>query len=165
MFQLLKVGVCTGSFGVLVRQHFFDESIFNASDGPMGGMLVDDKWTHAHLAKRNIPRFVVPSVLDHTHLGVHNSAIDSQVKKHSEVVGRTALSTAVIEYFKPYWDTNLLYDRCNWNTLPKWRWWLTFGHKFGDVALTVNRWLDTENWRTWRHDISPKLLLEQCGYE
>lgn len=56
----LEVDVVTGTWGLAVRPHFFDAEVFDFSAYPEAAYFVDDIWFNGHLARRGVPRFLVP---------------------------------------------------------------------------------------------------------
>lgn len=61
--ELRAVDVLTGTWGFLVRRDFFDEALLDYRGYPEDAFYVDDVWFSGHLARRGIPRRVVPSRL------------------------------------------------------------------------------------------------------
>ena len=53
--------VITGCGGILVKPRFFDAAVFDYDAAPRSAFFVDDIWISGHLARRRIPRYVIPS--------------------------------------------------------------------------------------------------------
>ena len=68
--------VLEGYRGVLYKKRFFDESVFDYAGFPKEAHLVDDVWISAHLAKKGVPRLVLPGIYSKEHelpRGLHKS--------------------------------------------------------------------------------------------
>jgi hypothetical protein len=56
----VPVDVVTGTWGLMVQPRFFDAGVFDCQSYPPEAFFVDDVWFNGHLARRGVPRFVVP---------------------------------------------------------------------------------------------------------
>lgn len=107
------VAVVRGNCGFAVRPSYFDDRLWNdMQHAPPGATLMDDVWISGHLARRKVPRFVVPADLDQftrsprftnvntldTNLGKHRAG--SRTKK----IDRRAANEAALRFFKGHWD-------------------------------------------------------------
>lgn len=57
-----RVDVVTGTWGILVQPRFFDPQLTDYSDYPRDAFFVDDIWFNGHLARRDVPRIVIPAL-------------------------------------------------------------------------------------------------------
>jgi len=55
-----RVDVITGTWGMLVEPRFFDAAVLDYSGFPADAFFVDDIWLNGHLARRAVPRLLVP---------------------------------------------------------------------------------------------------------
>mmetsp|Transcript_13665 Transcript_13665/g.41309 ORF Transcript_13665/g.41309 Transcript_13665/m.41309 type:complete len:319 (-) Transcript_13665:1952-2908(-) len=114
------VSVVRGNCGFAVRPRFFDASLWTSlRDAPDAATLMDDVWFSGHLAKRHIPRFVVPSDADQFTRSPEFSAVvtldrglDSAVKNNNNkkpALDRRAANEAALRHFRGHWD--VFWDR------------------------------------------------------
>ena len=57
-----KADVLTGTWGILVQPRFFDDRFRDYGRYPSEAFFVDDVWTSGHLARRGVPRLIVPCI-------------------------------------------------------------------------------------------------------
>ena len=107
------VSVIRGNCGFAVRPRFFDPTVWTTlAEAPKMATLMDDVWFSGHLAKRNVPRFVVPSDTDQfTRSPEFKDVItlDSGLrtggqKQKKPGLDRKAANDAALRYFSDYWD-------------------------------------------------------------
>jgi hypothetical protein len=55
------VDVVTGTWGLLVQPRFFDQALTDYGNSPSEAFFVDDIWFNGHLARRGVPRIVIPA--------------------------------------------------------------------------------------------------------
>lgn len=55
-----RTDIVQGCGGILVRPRFFDADLLDYASAPREAFFVDDIWISGHLARRGIPRYVVP---------------------------------------------------------------------------------------------------------
>lgn len=55
-----RTDIVEGCGGILVRPRFFDAHLLDYAAAPPEAFFVDDVWVSGHLARRGIPRYVVP---------------------------------------------------------------------------------------------------------
>lgn len=55
-----RTDVIQGCGGILVRPRFLDASLLDYASAPSEAFFVDDIWISGHLARRGVPRYVVP---------------------------------------------------------------------------------------------------------
>ncbi len=58
--QSRQVDVLTGTWGILVQPRFFDDKVRDYRAYPREAFFVDDVWFNGHLARRSVPRLIVP---------------------------------------------------------------------------------------------------------
>ena len=96
--QPQAVDVVTGTWGALVQPSLFDAGVRDYDAYPPDAFFVDDVWFSGHLARRGVPRLVVPAGLPPLPRRVHhrNSLIDGENAggRHNDVMLRA---------FAPYW--------------------------------------------------------------
>ncbi len=92
------VDVLTSTWGTLVRPSFFDAAVRDYAAYPADAFFVDDLWFSGHLARRGVPRFVVPAVLPPLPRRLHrrNALFDRE-----NADGRH--NDALLRAFAPYW--------------------------------------------------------------
>jgi hypothetical protein len=56
----VETDVITGCGGILVRPRFFDGGFFDYGKAPAEAFFVDDLWISGHLARRGVPKYVLP---------------------------------------------------------------------------------------------------------
>jgi hypothetical protein len=56
----LRCDVLTGTWGFMVQPRFFDEQLLDYAAYPHEAFFVDDVWFNGHLARRHVPRLIVP---------------------------------------------------------------------------------------------------------
>ncbi|MEW6283616.1 MAG: hypothetical protein AB1758_33705, partial [Candidatus Eremiobacterota bacterium] len=59
--HLSRVDVLTGTWGYLLRRDHLDERVLDYSGWPRDAFFVDDVWICGHLARRGVPRLLVPA--------------------------------------------------------------------------------------------------------
>ncbi|HEY5311677.1 MAG TPA: hypothetical protein VIK18_04135 [Pirellulales bacterium] len=57
-----RVDVVTGTWGILVQPRFFDPQLTDYTAYPRDAFFVDDIWFNGHLARRDVPRMVIPAL-------------------------------------------------------------------------------------------------------
>jgi hypothetical protein len=72
----VSVDVLTGVGSVLYRRGFFDDNVMDYSDYPGEAFFVDDICICGYLARKRIPRVLIPSTLDAFHYTVTDTATD-----------------------------------------------------------------------------------------
>lgn len=93
------VAVITGCGSYFVRPRFFDRSLWDYSGAPSVAFYIDDIWISAHLSRRGVKRYVVPS-----------SAMMRSVRRQRQTVslnkirGRQKLNNEIIAFFRDTWD-------------------------------------------------------------
>jgi hypothetical protein len=92
------VDVLLGTWGYLVPPHAFDEAVYDFSDFPSAARWVDDIWFSGHLARRKVPRRVVPATGFPIETFASFSAALTDGPNRS---GRN--DSAAIEAFAPWW--------------------------------------------------------------
>ncbi len=55
-----RTDIVEGCGGILVRPRFFDETLWDYDPAPARAFFVDDIWVSGHLARRKVPRYVIP---------------------------------------------------------------------------------------------------------
>lgn len=96
-----KTDVITGCGGIAIRPYFFDESLFDYSRAPKEAFFVDDIWISGHLARKGVPRYVIPSSGPYVYLGslasLYGPALDAIEN------GDGFNNDVVIDYFRDFW--------------------------------------------------------------
>jgi hypothetical protein len=64
-----RMDIITGCGGTLVKPRFFDDAVFDYSGAPPSAFFVDDVWISGHLARRGVPRYLIPSPAAFVYLG------------------------------------------------------------------------------------------------
>ncbi|PKN20541.1 MAG: hypothetical protein CVU71_01760 [Deltaproteobacteria bacterium HGW-Deltaproteobacteria-6] len=96
-----SVEIITGCGGILVKPKFFTADFFNYENAPAAAFFVDDIWTSGNLAKRNIPRYVIPFTGSYVYLTTLTT-LSGPALDHGENKGGGNDDT-VMDYFRPYW--------------------------------------------------------------
>jgi hypothetical protein len=98
----VRTDVITGCGGILVRPGFFDAAFFDYEPAPPGAFFVDDIWISGHLARRNVPKFVIPFsgpwIYAPAAAALCGRALDRQENRSGETNDR------VIAYFSADWQ-------------------------------------------------------------
>jgi hypothetical protein len=93
------VDVVTGVWGLAVQPRFFDGSVFDASSAPPEAFFVDDVWFNGNLARRGVPKFVIPCRRPPM------SSILTRVNGLAFGINRDGRNDeAVMKSFAEYWD-------------------------------------------------------------
>jgi len=64
-----RMDIITGCGGILVKPRFFDDAVFDYSGAPPSAFFVDDVWISGQLARRGVPRYLIPSPAAFVYLG------------------------------------------------------------------------------------------------
>ena len=94
----MSVDIATGTWGFMVQPRFFDSRLTNYSGYPAEAFFVDDIWFNGHMARRGVPRMLVPTA------DPPLSTFASVVNALGVVENASgAKDNAVIRAFEPYW--------------------------------------------------------------
>ena len=100
------VSIVRGNCGFAVKAKFFDDALWRTMDAaPPGATIMDDVWISGHLARRGVPRFVVPSDGDQFTRTPHFEnvvTLDGNLGKG--VTDRKQANEAGLRHFKDDWD-------------------------------------------------------------
>lgn len=99
------VAVIRGNCGFAIRPSYFTDALWTEMPAaPPGAVFMDDVWISGHLARRRVPRFVVP--LDERQFNrdpkLAVTPLDSNLGGRS--LDRAAANRAALAYFRPHWD-------------------------------------------------------------
>jgi hypothetical protein len=97
----METDVITGCGGILVRPRFFDTDFFNYDQAPHEAFFVDDLWVSGHLARRGIPRYVIPFCGSHVYLPSLATLSGPALDRDENRSGRN--NDTMIAYFGRYW--------------------------------------------------------------
>lgn len=96
------------------KPHFFDKSLWDYKDTPDGAKWMDDVWINGHLARRDVPRLVVPfddyQWTYNSYLAV--TTLDRiRIRRHERyrITAKVASMRAfandqALDYFSPDWE-------------------------------------------------------------
>lgn len=100
------VSIIRGNCGFAVRARFFDEALWTTmAAAPPGATVMDDVWISGHLARRKIPRFVVPFDADQfTRAAQLENVITLDANLGTGVKDRKAANEAGLAHFRSDWD-------------------------------------------------------------
>jgi hypothetical protein len=93
--------VINGCGGILVKPKFFTDDFFDYDTAPRQAFFVDDIWISGNLAKRGIPRYVVPFNGYYAYLPSLSTLFSSALNMGENRGGGN--DEAVIRHFRPYW--------------------------------------------------------------
>jgi hypothetical protein len=93
-----RVDVVTGTWGILVQPRFFDPQLIDYTGYPRDAFFVDDIWFNGHLARRDVPRIVIPALFPP--LPTRSSWINGLCFVENADSTR---NNTVIQAFGPYW--------------------------------------------------------------
>jgi len=94
--------VITGCGGILVKPRFFDAAVFNYDAAPRSAFFVDDIWISGHLARRRIPRYVIPSAAAFVYLPTL-TAWRTRGLDRTENGPRGAHNDVMLDHFRSAW--------------------------------------------------------------
>ncbi|CAF0897982.1 unnamed protein product [Didymodactylos carnosus] len=120
ILQPYRVGIVTANWGYLIQPKFFDKHIYSDyNDLTERISLVDDIWINAHLARRHIARYVVPSCC--YHLSITKLRV-LDTKLSNKQLSRAQANNNALKYFRQYWEKNLYYkfDGINHPVYAQW---------------------------------------------
>jgi hypothetical protein len=98
----VKTNVVTGCGGILVRPCFFDEAFFDYDKAPPQAFFVDDIWISGHLARRNIPKYVLPFSGSFIYIPTLATLSGLALDRTENRTGEN--NDTMIDYFKAFWD-------------------------------------------------------------
>jgi hypothetical protein len=97
----VQTDVITGCGGILVRPRFFGPDFFACHEAPPQAFFNDDIWISGHLARRNVPKYVIPFAGACIYLPSRASLFGPALDKNEN---RTGINNDVlIEYFRSDW--------------------------------------------------------------
>jgi hypothetical protein len=99
--QARNVDVVTGTWGILVQPRFFDGALTDYGPYPRDAFFVDDIWFNGHLARRDVPRVVIPARFPP--LPTRATWINGLCFEENADGRRNNL---VIRAFEPHWSCN-----------------------------------------------------------
>ena len=118
--KMYRVGVITANSAYLIRPRFFDEKIYsNFSQIHDEIRHVDDIWLNGHAARRNISRFVVPSLCPSLSV-TRTHELENFFEKHQTT--RSAANDRALRSFENVWEKTLSY-RFHGENHPTYRFW------------------------------------------
>lgn len=97
----LPADVLNGCGGILVKPKFFTAEFFDYENAPAQAFFVDDIWISGHLAKRNIPRYILPLPGSPVYLATLTTLFARSLDKGENKGGRN--DEVIMAYFRPYW--------------------------------------------------------------
>jgi hypothetical protein len=100
------VDVLTGCWGYLVEPRMFDGGVFDYLGWPASAFFVDDVWISGHLARRRVPRLLVPGRLPplSTRIGRIGGLCFQQNRDGTK-------NNEVIRLFAEYWGCKAACDK------------------------------------------------------
>lgn len=101
IYQPASVEVITGCGGIMVKPKFFDAAFFDYGNAPAQAFFVDDIWISGNLARRNIPRYVIPFRGSYVYVTSLTTLSGPALDRDENKTGGN--DDAVIDYFRPYW--------------------------------------------------------------
>ncbi len=97
----IETDVITGCGGILVRPRFFDWEFFDYAPAPPEAFCVDDLWVSGHLARRRIPKYVLPFSGPFVYLPSWATLMGPALDRDENRSGKN--NDAIIDYFGAYW--------------------------------------------------------------
>ena len=94
--------VITGCGGILVKPRFFDAAVFDYGAAPRSAFFVDDIWISGHLARRRIPRYVIPSPAAFVYLPALTAWRTGGLDRTENGPG-SSHNDVVLDYFRSAW--------------------------------------------------------------
>ena len=98
--------IITGCGGILVRPRFFDADFFDYDHAPQEAFYVDDIWISGHLARRRIPKYVIPFSGAFIYLPSLATLSGPALDRDENRSGKN--NDAMIGYFGSYWENNVI---------------------------------------------------------
>jgi hypothetical protein len=96
-----RTDVLQGCGGVLVRPRFFDAALFDHDAAPPEAWFVDDVWVSGHLARRGVPRYVLPYPGAHIFLPSLTTFSGPALDRDENRSGRN--DDMMLEHFGAHW--------------------------------------------------------------
>jgi hypothetical protein len=100
--QPVLADVITGCGGIMVKPKFFDAAFFDYDSAPAQAFFVDDIWISGNLARRNIPKYVIPFRGRYVYLPSFAALSGPALDRDENKTGSN--NDAVIDYFRSYWN-------------------------------------------------------------
>ncbi len=100
--QPVLTDVITGCGGIMVKPKFFDAGFFAYDGAPKQAFFVDDIWICGNLARRNIPKYVIPFRGRYVYLPSLTALAGPALDHDENKTGGN--NDAVIDYFRSYWN-------------------------------------------------------------
>lgn len=100
--------VIQGCGGILVRPRFFTEDIFDYSGAPPESFFVDDLWISGNLARRQVPRFVIPYSGAFVYCPSFATFLGPGLDRTDNLTGKN--NDVMMDYFREYWQTDYRID-------------------------------------------------------
>lgn len=94
--------IIEGCGGILVRPRFFGGDFFDYSRAPSEAFFVDDLWISGHLARRKIPRYVLPFPGAFVYLPSLTTFAGPALDRQENRSGRN--NDVLIDYFREDWS-------------------------------------------------------------
>jgi len=94
--------VVTGCGGYLVKPRFYDDDVFDYHGAPPSAFFVDDIWFSGHLARRGIPRYVIPSAAAFVYLPALTTWRTRGLDR-TENGPRSSHNDVMLDYFRHAW--------------------------------------------------------------
>jgi hypothetical protein len=98
----LRTDVITGCAGILVRPRFLDAAFAEYESAPSEAFFVDDIWISGHLARRRVPRFVLPFPGPWIYAPAIASCRGRGLNAHENRNGMN--NDRMLEYFAAWWS-------------------------------------------------------------
>jgi len=101
--KVVSVDVITGCGGILFKPRFFDKTALAALDSvPREAFFVDDIWISGNLAKKQVPRLVIPVKARHK-----TQFLRYAINKRSSLINRENAgghnNDVMLRWFREYW--------------------------------------------------------------
>lgn len=91
----------TGCAGIMIKPKFFTEEFFDYKKAPEEAFFVDDIWISGNLARRDIPRYVIPCLGSYVYITSLTTLSGPALDKGENRGGGN--DDKVINYFRSYW--------------------------------------------------------------
>jgi hypothetical protein len=95
--------IIEGCGGILVRPRFFDADFFDYAKAPPEAFFVDDIWISGHLARRSIPKYVLPFSGAFVYLPSLTTFSGTALDRGENRSGKN--NDVMIDYFGAYWGS------------------------------------------------------------
>jgi hypothetical protein len=101
-----SMDVISGCGGYLVKPRFFVDDVFDYDGAPPSAFFVDDIWFSGHLARRGIPRYIIPSTAAFVYLPVLTTLRTRGLDQTDNGPG-SSHNDVMLDYFRSAWGQQI----------------------------------------------------------